>query len=509
MSMVFPKGDRLAVVLLVVLGVTLLTARFVKPSVPVKGFIALHTLLNLFVSVLVFVSFAMVWFIFRGNKGSLNWTYAMMFFAAGSFFISFVVVIDLMIGTSSSRSHLCFYFFLSLLANLFTSLAFFSITSSMLNSKGCTKKFYPTAFCILIFILTASTIYLHKTPHPIIYEVIPALSILAIYLLCSRYVKRLGLNLGTKIRTLLYRAAVLIILAQLGALPHVLDNQICHILTHLYLAMAYIYFFRALLLSLEEKPPGKLCLNRQFRDYDQLYTLGEVAAATVHEIRNPLTTVKGFLQIIQQRINKEQDVAAQDLNMYTTLMLSELDRTNCLLEEFLLYSRPGQEEYKVGDLRAVVNEIMPIVKNQGLLKGVEVHEDISDFPIPVHLNPHQMKQVLLNLTTNAFDAMEKSPSKNLNIYCGINEDGGKVILRVSDTGTGIGPEIMGRIFDPFFSTKMLRSGTGLGLAVVNTIIRNHGGRISVESCEGKGTHFIIELPHDLIYSHNAAHAIPG
>jgi len=241
--------------------------------------------------------------------------------------------------------------------------------------------------------------------------------------------------------------------------------------------------------------------SKQFlKHVDNLSSLGYIAAGTVHEIRNSLTSVRGFLQVIKKKIEMGQDLKESDLKMYASLMLSEVDRTNTLLNELLFISKPHpQSGLKTYNLGSVVTDVLPIIKNHSLLKEVELEVSISKAPMLVQINPQQIKQVILNLTSNAFEAMDSCARRILSIKCFPLPCGNKIRLEISDTGRGIPYHLQEKIFEPFFSTKDDKKGTGLGLYVVKTIVDELDGKIWVKSEPGVGTSFFIEFTSIMVH----------
>ena len=266
-------------------------------------------------------------------------------------------------------------------------------------------------------------------------------------------------------------------------------------LGHLLQAVADLYFFKALFIVVVKKPHIELSqLRKNLQHYEKLSSLGEIAAGTVHEVRNPLTAVRGFLQIIGKKCEEKYFLDAKEINTYVKIMLVEIDRTNDLLGEFLAFAKPQRSDFIRCDLNCIIRDVLPIMKNHGLLKGVEVRCYLPGGSLFVDANPHQIKQVLLNLSKNAFEAMEDSSARQLSINCFPDPTQSTVRLMIKDTGHGIPLEIQKNIFEPFFTTKDEKRGTGLGLSVVNDIIKAHNGVISLVSRPSAGTSFIIDLP---------------
>ncbi|WP_407653374.1 PAS domain-containing sensor histidine kinase [Brevibacillus ruminantium] len=231
-----------------------------------------------------------------------------------------------------------------------------------------------------------------------------------------------------------------------------------------------------------------------FRSFEQkiernerLAMIGQIAAGTAHEIRNPLTSIKGFLQMFLQSFSEN---GMDRERTYTEIMLTEINRINSLVSEFLLLSKPRDVQYAIVDLNIVFEEILPIVESQALLYGIDVQfSSRGNLPLVVGDN-ELLKQVFINICKNGIEAMGEQGTLNISHH--IDPDGDKVSIDIRDTGPGIPLYIVDKIFDPFFTTK--EEGTGLGLSVCQKIIHDIGGQIRLSS-KGYGTTFHILLPY--------------
>lgn len=211
--------------------------------------------------------------------------------------------------------------------------------------------------------------------------------------------------------------------------------------------------------------------------------VAELAAGTAHEIRNPMTTLRGFLQILCQEFRPDSKGYE-----YCELMIEEIDRANSIIKEFLLLTKPTALNLKKTDLHLILEEIFLLIESKSLLESVEIQKEYAKESIYVQAVPAQIKQVFLNLATNAIHAMPSGG--RLTIATRTKKD--KAVISFSDTGCGIEENQLTKVFDPFYTTK--ENGTGLGLTISYGIIENHQGRIYVDSIPGKGTTFTIELP---------------
>lgn len=220
---------------------------------------------------------------------------------------------------------------------------------------------------------------------------------------------------------------------------------------------------------------------------ERLAMIGQIAAGTAHEIRNPLTSIKGFLQMF---LKSFADSGMEREKTYTEIMLTEINRINSLVSEFLLLSKPRNIQYSMVDLNTVFEEILPIVVSQANLYGIDV-QFASCGKLPMVVGDNELlKQVFINICKNGIEAMGEQGSLRISHH--FDQDGDKVSIDIHDSGPGIPLYIIDKIFDPFFTTK--EEGTGLGLSVCQKIIHDIGGQIRVSS-KGFGTTFHIMLPY--------------
>jgi two-component system, sporulation sensor kinase E len=231
-----------------------------------------------------------------------------------------------------------------------------------------------------------------------------------------------------------------------------------------------------------------MTLEEQIRRSDRLKTIGQIAAGTAHEIRNPLTAIKGFMQLLNKTLTERNMSKEME---FISIVLSELDRINELVSEFLLLSKP--KEIKQISLRIgrVLQEILPMIRNEALLYNVTVlYYPRPELP-PILADKELLKQVFLNLGKNAIEAMGGGGTLIIREFSHPGQPG-KIAIEISDTGTGITADALKKVFDPFFTTKP--QGTGLGLSVCQRIVHDLGGSIDVSSDEG-GTLFTVWLPY--------------
>ncbi|MBA4544252.1 GHKL domain-containing protein [Thermoactinomyces daqus] len=231
----------------------------------------------------------------------------------------------------------------------------------------------------------------------------------------------------------------------------------------------------------------KRSLSLQVRRNNRLATVGQIAAGTAHEIRNPLTAIKGFLQVIGHKLKEN---GQQKEHGYIDIMLKEISRISNLVGEFLMLSKPRPTDLRAISVSKVLKEILPIIKNEALLHNVDVviERRLSSIPLVI-ADGEMLKQVFLNLCKNAIEAMNKGGRLTISMYTDEAEQ--TMAVEIADEGPGIPGHILEKVFQPFFTTK--ENGTGLGLPICRQILHEIGGEIEVDSDE-QGTVAKVTLP---------------
>lgn len=229
-------------------------------------------------------------------------------------------------------------------------------------------------------------------------------------------------------------------------------------------------------------------IEKEMKRMDQMTLVGEMAASIGHEVRNPMTTVKGFLQLMGENNNSAK------YSNYIPLMISELDRANHIITEFLSISRTKVTEAAPHNLNDIINSILPLVNVEAIRYDKYITTQLSVVPDLI-LDEKEMRQMILNLSRNGLEAMGKGGGLSIKTLFKDNQ----VILAIQDEGTGIEPEIIERLGTPFLTTK--ETGTGLGLAVCYGIAERHNAIITMESSP-KGTTFFVKFK--ALISHNLA-----
>ena len=218
---------------------------------------------------------------------------------------------------------------------------------------------------------------------------------------------------------------------------------------------------------------------------ERLASIGSLAAGVAHEIRNPLSSIKGFATYFQERysdVPEDQKTAG--------IMIQEVERLNRVISRLLDLARPSGLQKKRASIPDLINHTIEMVKEDAAKKNIEIKTEMAGSLKSAAIDPDQIKQVLLNLYLNAIEAMDKGGI--LSVALNADKNAGMIRISVSDTGIGIKKEDQARIFDPYFTTK--QTGTGLGLAIVHKIIESHGGHIKVESRYTEGTEVTVTLP---------------
>ncbi|MBW1712409.1 MAG: hypothetical protein JRJ59_04615 [Deltaproteobacteria bacterium] len=221
-------------------------------------------------------------------------------------------------------------------------------------------------------------------------------------------------------------------------------------------------------------------LEQRLRRSERLAALGRLSAGVAHEIRNPLSSIRGLAQYLKSRLPEGSDEAG-----YAGVMIGEADRLNRVVSDLLAYARPKPPRPAPTDLNALVRKVADLVADQAQAKGEEIHLSLDPALEPLWLDEDQMTQVIFNLLLNALE----SGAGRIEIRTGRID--GQVLLQVADDGPGIDEEDRGRIFDPFFTTKA--SGSGLGLAISLRIVEEHGGRLTLKDSD-QGSLFELALP---------------
>ncbi|MBM7654189.1 ATP-binding protein [Neobacillus cucumis] len=226
----------------------------------------------------------------------------------------------------------------------------------------------------------------------------------------------------------------------------------------------------------------KVEIEKQLHKSDTLNVIGELAAGIAHEIRNPMTALKGFIQLLEETIIKEHA-------MYYQVITSELARIDSIINEFLYLAKPQVTIFQQKDLNQIMRETVDLLTAQAILHNVQFVTYFDNSLPSLFCEPNQLKKVFINIIKNAIEVMPHGGNITINTK---KLDYDRILISIQDEGTGMTMEKVKRLGEPFFTTK--EQGTGLGLMVSYRIINEHQGKITIDSEEGKGTIFSIELP---------------
>jgi len=241
----------------------------------------------------------------------------------------------------------------------------------------------------------------------------------------------------------------------------------------------------ALIVERREADEDKFRLQEQLRHADRLATIGQLSAGVAHELNEPLGNILGFAQLAQ----KDPDLperAAQDLAKIVATSLHARE----IINNLMLFSRQTPPRKARVDLNTILEEGLGFLESRCTRKGIAVDRQLSPQMPQITADASQLRQVFVNLVVNAIQAMPGGGRLKI----ATRAAGRRVMLTVEDTGIGMGEQVLKDIFLPFFTTKDVDEGTGLGLPVVHGIVTSHGGTINVESAPGQGARFEIELP---------------
>ncbi len=242
--------------------------------------------------------------------------------------------------------------------------------------------------------------------------------------------------------------------------------------------------FQGLATELAQTNTNLKAAQSEVQRSERLAALGQLTAGLAHELRNPLGTIKNSAELLAKRI-PATDSLGHELSSYIS---EEVDRTNDLVKRFLDFARPFRLRIELVELAEVIDRAIQQVETRAASKGITILRNDSPDLQPAPVDAQWIEALLANLLANAIDA---SPEGSTVTLMSRPAEGG-IELSVLDRGTGIPPETMPNIFNPFFTTKA--DGTGLGLAIVSKVVDEHGGRIAVESKPGEGSQFRIWLP---------------
>ena len=235
--------------------------------------------------------------------------------------------------------------------------------------------------------------------------------------------------------------------------------------------------------------------HEQLLHQDKMASLGKLSSSMVHEINNPVAGILNLV-LLSKRILKEDTITGSELGVfaqYLDLMETETRRVTRIIGNLLAFARQSKIEVTRFDVNELIEQTLMLNANLLRINKIRIIEDLErNLPL-IKGSEDQIQQVIMNLISNAVESMAQAPARRLTIKtCSISEKE-LVKIQITDTGTGIPREYISKIFEPFFTTKKKGKGVGLGLSVVYGIIGEHGGKMYVDSTEGRGTCFTITL----------------
>ncbi|MCF6179243.1 MAG: ATP-binding protein [Geopsychrobacter sp.] len=232
----------------------------------------------------------------------------------------------------------------------------------------------------------------------------------------------------------------------------------------------------------------------QFLQAEKMSSIGVLAAGVAHEINNPMTSVAGYAEALQRRFQEDPSLAGDlrllDFPNYLDVIVREVYRCKGIIDSLLSFSRKSDGEFGKVDLNLIIGEVLELVRHKERDKKITLSDNLSTSLPFVVGDASALRQVFLNLILNAIQALNDEGSVRIETQA----EGTQVVIRVIDDGAGIPAENMDQIWTPFFTTKAVGKGQGLGLAVTYDIIKRHEGEIEVQSVIGAGTEFTVRLP---------------
>ncbi|HDL53618.1 MAG TPA: PAS domain-containing sensor histidine kinase, partial [Proteobacteria bacterium] len=228
-------------------------------------------------------------------------------------------------------------------------------------------------------------------------------------------------------------------------------------------------------------------LEEKLKKAEKLTALGQMAASIAHEVRNPLASMSGSIQILKDSLHVEDEN-----RKLMDIVLRETGRLDYLVGDFLTYARPPTPHFQDVDLRTIIEETVRFFQSSPESASVDIDLDLPAGPAVLSVDSSQIRQILINLLKNSVDSITGSGRIGIALKREEGKSGLETILLLSDDGSGISEDILPVLFEPFKTTK--ERGSGLGLAIVYQLVEAHQGRIEVQSREGVGTVISISLP---------------
>lgn len=237
----------------------------------------------------------------------------------------------------------------------------------------------------------------------------------------------------------------------------------------------------------------------------KLAALGALCAGMAHEINNPLTIIRGYVEHLELSLKKTGAINHEQAKTYFDKINRGIDRVVDIVKNVKNFARSKRDNFSSLDVQSLINSSLELLAQQLYLKQIEVKKNFPEQATYVYGDPSQLEQVFINILTNAKDAVEAaSQEKRGTIDLIVNSTDENVSISVEDNGIGVEDHLIARVFDPFFTTKDVGSGTGLGLSISHRIIKDHGGSIDFSSKINVGTRVTLRFPkHRVEEGHGA------
>jgi signal transduction histidine kinase len=225
-------------------------------------------------------------------------------------------------------------------------------------------------------------------------------------------------------------------------------------------------------------------MHEQVAQAEKMAALGAMMAEITHEIRNPLVSIGGFTRRLARRVTDP------DAAKYIDIILGEVSRLEGIIHDNLAFIKNVNPQFSPSSLNMVVAEVLSVYEDELHQRGIRIDRDLAEGIPELEMDPQQVKQAIINLITNAMEAMEKGGVLTIRTYP--LADSRKTAMEIGDTGPGVSSEAMHNLFNPYYTTKV--RGTGLGLPITHRIIKSHKGTILFRNKETGGALFTIHLP---------------
>jgi len=242
--------------------------------------------------------------------------------------------------------------------------------------------------------------------------------------------------------------------------------------------------------TIEEEDNQRRILEKQLNQKEKQASLGNMIAGVAHEVKTPLAIIKTRIQMWQQEVQKNNDLAEHISPESMQMVIDETNRLSTLVKRLLIFSRPIDKKMKPTDINKLIDEVVSFISVERNNMTISIRENLNPVLPMIHTDENSIKQVIINVLENSIEAMPEGGI--IGISSDIDAGNKKIIIEITDTGKGISEDIINMIFDPFFTSK--ESGAGLGLSISYQIVKAHNGEICFMKNPDKGTKCIIKLP---------------